>query len=70
MLLLNACAYPVLNKNEYKVIDTLNISRNRYNYIMGYDVIVKYDSTYHYGFLNREGNLTYLNPRSLKIPYK
>jgi hypothetical protein len=68
--LLNACTYPILNKNEYKVMDTLGISRNGFGKIMGYDVIIKYDSAYHYGCLNRKGDLTYLNPRNLKIVKK
>ena len=58
----------VLNKGEYTVIDTINISRNGFNHILGYDVVIKIDSSLHYGELNSNGNLIMVNPR--KIKYK
>ena len=66
---LSSCvSEPVLNKGEYTVIDTIKISRNGFNHILGYDVIIKIDSSLHYGELNSDGNLIMVNPR--KIKYK
>ena len=66
ILFLTSCTTPVLNKNEYKIVDTLSIGRNGFNTILSYDVVVKYDSSFYYGTINTKGELTYLNPRKVK----
>lgn len=65
-IIFTSCIHPVLNKNEYKVVDTLKINYSNFGRIYCYDVIVKYDSTYHYGVIDTEGNLTEMNPRNIK----
>ena len=70
VLLLISCTHPVLYHNEYKIIDTLKVRYSNFNDIEGADVIIKYDSTYHYGILDRWGNLTEINPRNIKLPIK
>lgn len=67
ILLLVSCTSPVLNKNEYKVVDTLCVNRNGFNMVLGYDVLIKYDSAYHYGVLSPRGKLIHLNPRKIKL---
>jgi len=62
-----SCTSPVLEQNEYVVIDTLHVSRNGFNTVLGYDVIVMYDSAYHYGNLNRKGELTQMNIRKIEL---
>jgi hypothetical protein len=58
---------PVLNKNEYVVIDTLNTCRNGFNHVLGYDVIIEFDSAYHYGFITGYGKLVEINPRKIEL---
>lgn len=58
---------PVLKKHEYKVVDTLHVSINGFGNVLGYDVIIKYDSAYHYGTLDPKGNLTYMNLRKIVL---
>jgi Glu-tRNA(Gln) amidotransferase subunit E-like FAD-binding protein len=67
LILMCSCARPVLESKEYKVIDTLKIRYSNFGRIDGADVIIKYDSTYHYGFIDRFGNLTEMSPRNLKV---
>ena len=67
MLLLMSCTEPVLNKNEYKIIDTLSIGKNGFNAILDYSVIIKYDSSFYYGRITPKGELTYINPRKIKV---
>ena len=56
----------VLGKSEYKVIDTTYISRNGFNMILEYDVIIEIDSSYYAGSLNPDKELIRVNPRKLK----
>lgn len=67
LLMLCSCTRPVLNSKEYKVIDTLRIDYDNFNKIVGAKVIVKYEDSYHYGVLDKWGNLTEMNPRNLQI---
>ena len=67
MLFISSCTEPVLKKNEYKIIDTLYINRNGINSIMSYDVIIKYDSSFYYGNINKKGELLCMNIHKLKI---
>ena len=57
---------PILGKNEYKVIDTTYISKNGFNMILEYDVIIEIDSSYYAGSLNRDKELIRVNLRKLK----
>jgi hypothetical protein len=61
---------PLLNKNEYKVIDTTHVSRNGFGAVLGYDVIIEIDSTYYAGELNSDKELRYVNPRKLNLKQK
>lgn len=69
-LLLQACSStPVLNKNEYVVVDTLDVSRDGFGKIMCYNVIISIDSVYHYGMIDNDGVLTYVSSHPLKLNY-
>lgn len=61
---------PLLNKNEYKVIDTTHVSRNGFGFVLGYDVIIEIDSLYYAGSLNSDKELKYVNPRKLNLKQK
>ena len=61
---------PLLNKNEYKVIDTTYVSRNGFGNVLGYDVIIEIDSLYYAGSLNSDKELKYINPRKLNLKKK
>lgn len=68
MLFLVSCdREPVLTKKEYKVVDTTSICRNGFNRVLGYDVIIKIDSSFYAGELDSEGNLFEVNPRKLNL---
>jgi hypothetical protein len=68
MLFLVSCnREPLLTKKEYKVIDTTSVARNGFNNILGYDVIIKIDSSFHSGYTDSEGNLIEVNPRKLNL---
>ena len=60
----------VLNKNEYKVIDTTYTSRNGFGMVLEYDVIIEIDSSYYAGSLNSDKELMYVNPRKLNFKNK
>lgn len=67
LILMCSCAKPVLNHKEYKVVDTLKIQYSNFGGQEGAYVIIKYDSTFHYGYLDSHGNLMEMNPRNLKV---
>ena len=58
---------PELYENEYEIIDTLDVSESGLGKILGYDVIIKIkrDSTYHYGYIEKDGKLKRVNVRSI-----
>lgn len=68
MLFLSCRSTPsVIDKKEYKIIDTLNVSRNGFGSILGYDIVIKLqDSTLHYASMNTSNNITYVNVISIK----
>lgn len=61
-----SCTEPVLDKGEYVVVDTINVQRNGFGKALGYDVVIEYDSAYHYGYINKSGELTYVKTRKIK----
>ena len=61
---------PLLNKNEYKVIDTTHVSRNGFGNVLGYDVIIEIDSLYYAASLNSDKELKFVNPRKLNLKKK
>ena len=69
VFLLISCSEPRLFNNEYKIIDTLYVSKNGYGYIVGYGVIIQFnsDSTYHYGFITDNNKLIDVNIRQIKL---
>ena len=67
ILIISCTREPILNKNEYKIVDTISTTRNGFDMILGYDVIVKYDSAFYYGFISPVGNLTFMNHRKIDI---
>jgi hypothetical protein len=68
ILLLGSCVEPVLQPDEYTVVDTLKISKNGFNQTLGYDVIIKLkqDSTLHYSHISKDGTLTQVSVLPLK----
>ncbi len=50
---------------DYEIIDTFRVSTNGFNMIMGYELIIKIDSSY-YSCYYDEGNITTIY-RKLKI---
>lgn len=61
---------PLLDKTEYKVIDTISISTNGFGNVMGYYIIIEIDSLYYAGRLNSDKDLVFVNPRRLKFKNK
>jgi hypothetical protein len=61
-LSLSSCMQPepVLDKNKYTVVDTIGVSRNGFNHILGYRVLVKINKTgnIHYGYITDDKILT------------
>lgn len=62
-----SCVQPVLNKNEFKIMDTLYTSRNAFNTILSYDVIIKYDSSFYFGTINKKGELSTMDFHKIKV---
>ena len=67
LILIYSCVRPVLNKNEYTVIDTLKVNYSNFGRVVGADVIIKCENTYHFGVLNENGLLLEMNVKNLKI---
>jgi len=62
-----SCTQPVLEKTEYEIVEIVNTSRNGFNMILGYDVIIKYDSAYYFGWIDKDSTLTKINPRKIEL---
>ncbi len=61
---------PLLNKNEYKVIDTTHVSRNGFGNVLGYDVIIEIERLER-GVDSRTYQATMnLNRKALKFSWK
>jgi len=68
-LCLSSCKpIPILDKEEFTVVEILHITRNGFNDILGYDVIIRYNNEYHAGKINTDSQLIYYNPRVIKLP--
>ena len=66
-IILTSCVHPVLRRNEFKIVDTLKTNYSNFGKIESYDVIIRYDSTYHYGVIKWDGELYEMNPRNIKV---
>jgi hypothetical protein len=66
------CTEPVLNSSEYVIVDTLEDNRNGFGVILSYDVVVmvKEDSSFHYGRLTNDGMLADIKIKKVKNYYK
>ncbi len=71
-LIFVGCVETVLNSNEYVIVDTLEDNRNGFGRILSYDVVVmvKEDSSFHYGRLTNDGILVDINIKKVKNYYK
>jgi hypothetical protein len=61
-----SCTQPVLEKTEYEIVEIVNTSRNGFNMILGYDVIINYDSAYYFGWIDKDSTLTQMKPRKFE----
>jgi len=61
-----SCTHPVLEKSEYEVAEILYTSRNGFDMILGYEVIIRYDSAYYLGWMDKDSVLTSLKPRKFE----
>ena len=69
LLGLSSCdSHPILNDHEYTVTDTTYVSKNGFDMILDYDIILfnNYDSSYHAGSITPDGKLIRYNPRPIK----
>lgn len=59
---------PIFDNHEYTVTDTTYFSRNGFDMILGYDIILfnHYDSSFHAGSITPDGKLIKYNPRPIK----
>jgi hypothetical protein len=55
-----SCIKPVLNKDQYVIIDTVGVNTNNFGAILSYDVIVKFEDNFYTGHLY-DGELTQIN---------
>jgi hypothetical protein len=55
-----SCVQPVLNKDQYIIIDTVEANTNNFGAITSYDVIVKFESNFYIGHLY-DGELMEIN---------
>ena len=55
-----SCTKPVLNKNQYTIIDTLEANTNNFGAITSYDVIIKFEDNFYVGHLYHD-ELTQIN---------
>jgi hypothetical protein len=71
-IVFTSCSEAVLEKNEYDIIDTTEVSRNGFNSVLSYDVVVrvKEDSSLHYGSITPNGMLVKINFKKIKNYYK
>jgi len=68
-LCLSSCKpIPILDGEEFTVVEVLYVNRNAFNDILGYDVIIRYNNEYHAGKINKNSELLYYNPRVIKLP--
>jgi hypothetical protein len=69
LLGLSSCdSDPILDNHEYTVTDTTYFSRNGFDMILEYDIILfnHYDSSFHAGSITPDGKLIRYNPRPIK----
>ncbi len=61
------CTSEILKPIDYKIIDTLHISKNGFGMVLGYDVIIKYDSSFYYGTIDYNGKLSDIKFKPLNL---
>jgi uncharacterized protein YcfL len=68
VLLLVSCekSTPLLNRNEYVVVDTVNVAKNGFDSVLYYSVVIKIEDDYYYAELNSNKDITSVNPRKIK----
>jgi uncharacterized protein YcfL len=49
------------NNFKYQIIDTTNISKNGFNMVLGYDVIIRIDTSYYSASLRKNGKINYIH---------
>lgn len=64
-IFMSSCIQPIMRPDEYRVVDTISAGKNGFGIIIGYDVIVEYDSSYYLGWVDYNGNLNNLKFRKL-----
>jgi hypothetical protein len=67
VFIMSSCTQPVLDPVDYEVIDTTHISTNGFNQELGYDVIVKMDSSFYYGSITKNGILWELDHKKIDL---
>jgi len=66
-IVLTSCVQTVLDKKSYTIVDTVGVHKNGFNYVLGYDVVIKYNSEYYFGTIDNDANLTNLNFKPIRI---
>jgi len=70
-LLFGSCSQPISKKKiPYELIEITNTSKNGFNMVLGYDGIIKIDSTYYSASFNPDTALLYINQKLFKINEK
>ena len=46
-----SCIKPVLNKDQYTIVDTVKVNTNNFGAIISYDVIIKFEDNFYIGHL-------------------
>jgi hypothetical protein len=62
----NETSITLLETINFKVIDTTRVSINGFGTLLGYDIIIKIDSTYYSASMSRNGTISTIY-RKLKI---
>lgn len=57
---------PILQRNEYEIVDTLAIVNDNFDNILGYNLIIKYGSSYHYALMDEDANIVYVEVKKIK----
>lgn len=61
-----SCTHPVLEKDEYELVEITYTNRNGFNMVLSYDVIIRYDSAYYLGWMSKDSVLTGMRARKFE----